>query len=79
MVPGAQVLISRKGKIFYHKTFGYHTYKKINSVKKSDLYDLASLTKILATLPLIIKEVDYGGLDLNDKLGDLFPEYNVPF
>ena len=76
MVPGAQVLISRKGKIFYHKTFGYHTYKKINSVKKSDLYDLASLTKILATLPLIIKEVDYGGLDLNDKLGDLFPEYN---
>ena len=76
MVPGAQVLISRRGKIFYHKVFGHHTYKKIIPVKKNDIYDLASLTKILATLPLIIKEVDNGSLKLTDKLGDLFPEYN---
>ncbi|MDG2396542.1 MAG: glycoside hydrolase family 3 N-terminal domain-containing protein [Flavobacteriaceae bacterium] len=75
MIPGAQVLISRKGKIFYHKAFGFHTYKKRIPVKTNDLYDLASLTKILATLPLIIQEVDREEFSLEDKLGDLFPQW----
>jgi len=76
MTPGAQVLVAKKGKIFYHKTFGYQTYKKKHPVKKDNLYDIASLTKILATLPLIIQEVDKGDLKLDDTLGDLFPRFS---
>jgi len=64
MIPGAQILIARDGKIFFHKAFGYHTYKNERKVKINDMYDLASLTKILATLPLIIQEVDRNEINL---------------
>ena len=57
MTPGMRVLVSRKGKILFDRSFGYHTYKKERIVKANDLYDLASLTKILGTLPLVIKTV----------------------
>ena len=51
MTPGMQIFAAREGKIFYQKNFGYHTYKKQQKVKPTDLYDLASLTKILGTPP----------------------------
>ena len=55
MSPGLQVLVARKGVVVYEKSFGYHTDKKKNPVKNSDVYDVASLTKILASLPMLIK------------------------
>ncbi|MBT5289312.1 MAG: serine hydrolase, partial [Flavobacterium sp.] len=54
MSPGLQVLVARKGVVVYEKSFGYHTDKKKNPVKNSDVYDVASLTKILASLPMLI-------------------------
>ncbi|GFR80799.1 beta-hexosaminidase [Elysia marginata] len=74
MMPGCQILISKKGKIFYNKTFGYHTYKQQKKVKKTDLYDLASLTKILGTLPIIIHLTDTKVIHLDSKLKSLIPE-----
>ena len=53
MTPGIQLLVARKGKVIYEKSFGKHTYEGKELVKNSDLYDVASLTKILATLPVI--------------------------
>ncbi len=47
--PGAQVLLAKDGIVFFNKSFGYHTYANKSRVKGSDIYDLASLTKILAT------------------------------
>ena len=63
MTPGMQIFISRKGKMVYQKSFGYHTYKKKIPVKNHHIYDLASLTKITATLPLIIQAI--GDEDFN--------------
>ncbi len=77
MTPGMQILVARHGKIVYNKSFGYHTYKKKIPVKNTDIYDLASLTKILATIPLLIKEVDENKLDLNSSLGSLNPEWEA--
>ena len=51
MTHGIQLLVARKGKVIYEKCFGHHTYNKTTKVKLNDLYDVASLTKILATLP----------------------------
>ena len=75
MTPGIQLLIARKGKVIYEKYFGYHSYKKTSKVEFNDLYDLASLTKILATLPLLMELVDSGVLSLQSTLGALLPAY----
>ncbi len=74
MTPGVQLLIARHGNVVYNKQFGYHTYQKKRKVKEDDLYDLASLTKILATLPLTMKLHDAGLFRLKDQLVDLLPE-----
>lgn len=75
MTPGIQLLIARKGKVIYNKNFGYHTYAKKQAVKFEDLYDVASLTKIVATLPLVMELEEKGVISLDTKLSKLLPEY----
>ena len=71
--PGCQILIAKKGVVFYQKNFGYYTYKKKQPVTDQSIYDLASITKIAATLPFIMKMVGEGALDLDDELGAVYP------
>lgn len=76
IAPGIQVLVARKGKVIYHKSFGKHTYQEdANSVKNSDMYDIASLTKIIATLPNIMLEFDKNNLKLDTKLKEMLPVF----
>jgi len=75
MTPGMQILVARHGKVVFNKSYGFHTYEKKKPVTNTDLYDLASLTKVLATLPLVMKEVDQGKLTLETRLGDLNEEW----
>mgnify|MGYP001287414691 FL=1 len=75
MTPGMQLLALRGGKVFYQKNFGYHTYKKEQKVKSTDLYDLASLTKILGTLPLVMQSVSDGSISLETTVADLLPDW----
>ena len=74
MAPGMQVLVARHGKVIYNKSFGYHTYENKIPVVKSDLYDVASMTKILSTLPLLMELEEHKELILDSKLGSLVPE-----
>ena len=75
MFPGAQILIARKGKVIYNKSFGRPTYTAVREVKNDYMYDLASLTKILATLPMIMKMEEEGKIGLNTTFKELVPEY----
>ena len=75
MTPGLQLLVARKGKVIFNKSFGYHTYKKKQKVSNVDLYDVASLTKILVTLPLLMELVDDGVVSLDDRLKTLLPSF----
>ncbi len=75
MTPGIQLLIARKGKVIYNKNFGKHTYKGKQKVSFDDIYDVASLTKILATLPLVMEMEEKGLVSLNSPLSELLPEY----
>ena len=68
--PGCQILAAKDGKVFFNKSYGYHTYDKKIKVKNSDVYDIASITKIVATVPVLMKMVDEGNLDLDLTLGD---------
>lgn len=74
VAPGMQVLVARRGKVVYSKNFGYQTYEKQIPVTDTTLYDLASLTKILATLPMIMKVYQEGKISMNTRLGSLLPE-----
>ncbi|MDM1350885.1 serine hydrolase [Myroides marinus] len=71
--PGIQVLVARHGKVVYQKSFGYHTYDKKTTVQNTDIYDLASLTKILGTLPVLVKMYDEHKVRMDSKLGQLVP------
>jgi beta-glucosidase-like glycosyl hydrolase/CubicO group peptidase (beta-lactamase class C family) len=73
--PGLQLLVARKGKVIYNKSFGKHTYDGDEPVKPDDIYDVASLTKILGTLPLLMELYDKGVISLDSKLSQLLPEY----
>lgn len=73
MTPGMQVVIARKGKVIYQKSFGNHTYESNQKVSNTDVYDIASLTKIIATLPNVMKEFDQGHLTLETKLKYMLP------
>ncbi|MFT6797014.1 MAG: beta-N-acetylhexosaminidase, partial [Maribacter sp.] len=75
MFPGAQVLITRKGKVVYSKSFGKPTYESKDSISNASIYDLASLTKILATLPMVMKMEEEGKIALNDTFEELEPRY----
>lgn len=72
--PGCQVLAAKNGIVFFNKSYGYHTYEKKNKVNNDDLYDLASITKISATLPLIMQLSENGKININDKLSKYIPE-----
>jgi len=76
MTPGAQILVARKGKVIYQKSFGFHTYDKITKVKNDDIYDVASLTKILSTLPNVMQLFDKDKVELDTKLGKMLPLFN---
>ncbi|HKJ49548.1 MAG TPA: serine hydrolase, partial [Christiangramia sp.] len=75
MTPGAQILVARKGKVVYQKNFGYQTYDKEVPVTDTTVYDLASLTKILATLPMVMELDEKEVLNFDSKLGDLLPVF----
>ena len=74
MTPGFQMLVAKEGKIIYNKSFGHHTYDRVREVRNSDIYDLSSITKILASMPLIIQEYEKNNLSLETNLKTLFPK-----
>lgn len=75
MAPGLQILVARKGVVVYEKSFGFHTDKKKNKVKNSDVYDVASLTKILASLPMLMKAEEENKIALSSTLKKILPKF----
>lgn len=65
--PGAELLVARSGEVIFHRSYGYHTYDSLVKTKKGDLYDLASVTKVTAALPAVMKLVDEGKIRLDEK------------
>lgn len=73
MIPGAQIVVARKGKVVYQKAFGFHDYDQKIKVANSDIYDVASLTKILATLPNVMQLYEHNKVNLDTKLSTMLP------
>lgn len=72
--PGCQIVVAVEGKVIWRKSYGHHTYDKTREVLNTDLYDIASVTKIASsTVSLMVLDSE-GKFDLNAKLGDYLPE-----
>jgi len=74
--PGAQVLIGNERDILYNRSYGNFTYDE-NSPVVTDytMYDLASVTKVLATTSAIMKLYDQRKFNLSDKVSYYIPEF----
>lgn len=72
--PGCQIFVARKGKVVYEKTFGGLTYDNSAPVKTETIYDLASVTKVAATLQTAMFMHERGVIDLNRKVSSYLPE-----
>ena len=58
MAPGIQVLVARKGKVIYQKAFGNYTYDSDTKVTNETIFDIASVSKIVGTLPNVMQQYD---------------------
>lgn len=67
-MPGCQVVVAHRGQVIYSKAFGYHTYTKQIPVQVDDLYDIASVTKVVATTMTAMHFYEEKEFRLNDKL-----------
>ncbi|MCK0132245.1 beta-lactamase family protein [Flavobacteriaceae bacterium F08102] len=63
--PGLVLLVARNDTVVFNKAYGFHTYDSLVKVKSDDLYDLASVTKIMGPLPAIMKLVEEKKIDLD--------------
>ncbi len=72
-MPGCQILISRKGKVIYQKSFGTTTYEELTPVNNDMLYDVASITKIAATTLALMRLYEEGKFKLDDPLSKYIP------
>lgn len=72
--PGCQVVVAVEGKIIWRKSYGFHTYDTLQAVVNTDLYDIASVTKVAASTTSLMVLTSEGKFNLSAKLGDYLPE-----
>jgi beta-glucosidase-like glycosyl hydrolase/CubicO group peptidase (beta-lactamase class C family) len=73
MAPGIQVLVARKGKVIYQKAFGNYTYDSDTKVTNETIFDIASVSKIVGTLPNVMQQYDQQKINLNTTLAEMVP------
>jgi beta-glucosidase-like glycosyl hydrolase/CubicO group peptidase (beta-lactamase class C family) len=72
--PGCQLLVAVDRKVIINKSFGYFTYDSTHAVANSDLYDIASVTKIASTALAAMLLSDKHKLDIEAKASKYLPE-----
>ncbi|MES2872910.1 MAG: serine hydrolase [Bacteroidota bacterium] len=71
--PSAVVMVIKDGNVIFNKAYGSHTYEGSEKTSLSDIYDLASVTKVSATTMSTMKLYDQGKIDLDKTVGDYIP------
>ena len=71
--PGCVVMVIKDGKVIFNKAYGYHTYAKTMPDKLTDIFDIASMTKISATTMAAMQLVDQGKLNIDSTVGAYLP------
>ena len=77
-IPGAVILIGNQGKVVYRRAFGLRALKPKKLPMTTDtIFDIASLTKVIATSTAVAQLVEMGKLDLEDPVGKYWPEFKA--
>ncbi len=75
-IPGAVIHVSHKGKVILEEAMGNRViYPKESPMRLDTVFDLASLTKVVATLPAFLKLIDDGEIRLDDPVAYFLPEF----
>ncbi len=76
LIPGAVLVIGHGGKVIYHKAYGYRALiPKREPMTEDTIFDAASLTKVIATTPCLMKLFEQGKLRLDDPVTKYLPEF----
>ncbi|MBV9216531.1 MAG: beta-lactamase family protein, partial [Acidobacteria bacterium] len=74
-LPGAVVIVGHKGKIVFRKAFGNRSLvPNVEPMTVDTIFDVASLTKVVATTTSIMILIERGQLRLSDTIGKFIPE-----
>lgn len=74
--PGASIAVGNRDGILYEQCYGYRDNTKTAQVTPDDIYDIASVTKVVATTFSVMRLYDEGKIDLNKFVGDYISCYN---
>ncbi len=66
--PAVVILVAKDGKVIFNKAYGSHTYDGPSSTKADDIFDMASVTKVSATTPAIMRLYDKKMISLEDPI-----------
>jgi uncharacterized protein YbbC (DUF1343 family)/CubicO group peptidase (beta-lactamase class C family) len=76
LIPGGVVLVGHDGKVLYRKAFGWRSLEPNKEAMTVDtVFDLASLTKCIATASSVMKLVEQGKVRLNDPVAAYLPTF----
>lgn len=75
-LPGAVVMISRKGKIAHTAAVGYRDYETKDPIRENTIFRIASQTKAIVSVGIIML-MEEGKLLLNEPVGNYIPEFNT--
>lgn len=72
------LIIGHNGRVVYRKAYGYRSLEPRREVMTVDtIFDLASLTKVVATTSCIMRMIEYGQVRANDPVAHYIPEFAV--
>lgn len=75
-LPGAVLIVGHDGQVVYRKAYGDRAvYPQTEAMTTDTIFDLASLTKVVATTPSLMKLFEEGRFRLNDRITEYIPEF----
>jgi CubicO group peptidase (beta-lactamase class C family) len=77
-ITGAVLMVGHDGHVVHQKAFGYRAFTpKREPTTLDTIFDLASLTKVVATTPSVMRLVQYGQLRLDEPVAHYIPEFGA--
>lgn len=75
-IPGAVLVVGHNGKVIYRKAYGRRALEPRREPMTLDtIFDLASLTKVVATTTAVMQLIELGKVRLNDPVAKYVPEF----
>ncbi len=75
-IPGAVLIVGHDGKVIYRKAYGHRALEPRREPMTVDtIFDIASLTKVVATTPAVMQLFEQGKIRLNDPVAKYIPDF----